>query len=400
MQSKSNYRLTIKASFIGYIVQAIINNFLPLLFVTFQTSYHIPLSKVTLLVTLNFAFQLTIDFLSIRFIDRIGYRASMLTAHICATVGLVSLSILPELLPDPFVGILISVMIYAVGGGLVEVLVSPIVEACPTDNKEAAMSLLHAFYCWGHVAVVLISTLFFRLFGIENWRILARIWALVPLANTVLFAVVPIAPMHPEGEHGLTVRELIRMKSFWLLILMMLCAGASEQSVSQWASAFAEQGLHISKVAGDLAGPMMFAVMMGTSRAIYGKFGARMNLDKFMSFSSALCAVSYLLIIFSPWPVLGLVGCALTGFSVGILWPGTFSKASASIRNGGTAMFAFLALAGDLGCGGGPTFTGMIAGAFGDDLRIGILAAIIFPITMLFLSRIMRNRRKPDNSST
>src|SRR5574344_1896558 len=228
----NKYNKTITACFVGYIVQAIINNFVPLLFLTFQKEYDIPLSQITLLVTFNFGIQLLIDLLSVYFVDRIGYRASMVIAHVLSAAGLILLTILPEVMPSPFVGILIAVMVYAVGGGILEVLVSPVMEACPTDNKEKAMSMLHSFYCWGHVAVVLISTLFFRLFGIENWRILARIWALVPLANTVLFAVVPIAPMHPEGEHGLTVRELIRMKSFWLLILMMLCAGASEQSVS------------------------------------------------------------------------------------------------------------------------------------------------------------------------
>ena len=248
------------ACFIAYIVQAIINNFVPLLFLRFQEGYGIPLTKITLLVTVNFGIQLTVDLASAGFVDKIGYRASMLIAHICAAAGLLSLTVLPEAFSDPFVGLLLSVIIYAVGGGLLEVLVSPVMESCPTENKEKAMSLLHSFYCWGHVAVVLISTVFFRIFGISNWKILAIVWAAVPLANLFLFAKAPIASLIKEGEQGLTLRELLSQKIFWVFLLMMVCAGASEQSVSQWASAFAEKALGVGKTVGDLAGPMAFAV--------------------------------------------------------------------------------------------------------------------------------------------
>lgn len=380
---KPNYQKTMYACFIGYIVQAIVNNFVPLLFVTFQTSYGIPLSKITALITVNFVIQLLVDLLSAGFIDKIGYRASIILAHICAAAGLLSLTILPDLLPDAFLGILISVIIYAVGGGLLEVLVSPIIEACPTDNKEKAMSLLHSFYCWGQMGVVLLSTVFFILFGIQNWKILALIWVIIPVANGILFARAPIYSLQAEGEKGLTLKELFLKKIFWVLMLMMMCAGASEQSVSQWASTFAEQGLHVSKTVGDLAGPMAFAMLMGLSRLIYGKYGDKMNLDHFMTFSCILCTASYLCISLVPVPIVGLLGCAVCGFSVGILWPGTFSKAAVSIKGGGTALFALLALAGDLGCSGGPTLAGLVSSSFGNNLRIGILASIVFPILLL-----------------
>lgn len=380
---KPNYQKTMYACFIGYIVQAIVNNFVPLLFVTFQTSYGIPLSKITALITVNFVIQLLVDLLSAGFIDKIGYRASVILAHICAAAGLLSLTILPDLLPDAFLGILISVIIYAVGGGLLEVLVSPIIEACPTDNKEKAMSLLHSFYCWGQMGVVLLSTVFFVLFGIQNWKILALIWVIIPVANGILFARAPIYSLQAEGEKGLTLKELFLKKIFWVLMLMMMCAGASEQSVSQWASTFAEQGLHVSKTVGDLAGPMAFAMLMGLSRLIYGKYGDKMNLDHFMTFSCILCTASYLCISLVPVPIVGLLGCAVCGFSVGILWPGTFSKAAVSIKGGGTALFALLALAGDLGCSGGPTLAGLVSSSFGNNLRIGILASIVFPILLL-----------------
>lgn len=380
---KNNYQLTMYACFIGYIVQAIVNNFLPLLFVTFQKTYSIPLTQITLLITLNFGIQLVIDMLSAGFVDKIGYRASAIIAHVCSAAGLVLLTVLPGAFPDPFAGILIAVFIYAIGGGLIEVLISPILEACPTDNKEKAMSLLHSFYCWGHVGVVLISTLFFTLFGIENWKILAVCWAVVPAANIILFAKAPIYSLHEEGETGLTLKQLFTRKIFWVMMLMMLCAGASEQAVSQWASTFAEQGLGVSKTIGDLAGPMSFAALMGLSRLLYGKFGDKLDLDKFMRMSCLLCIAAYLCISLVPLPAVGLVGCAVCGFSVGIMWPGTFSKASAAVKGGGTALFAMLALAGDVGCSGGPTLAGFISGCFNGELRAGILAAIVFPVLLL-----------------
>lgn len=390
---EKGYNRTIYACFIGYIVQAIVNNFVPLLFLTFHSTYGIPMTQITLLITFNFGLQLLIDLVSVTFVDRIGYRASMVIAHICAAVGFVLLTILPDACGNAFVGLLIPVTIYAIGGGLLEVLVSPVVEACPTDNKEKAMSLLHSFYCWGHVAVVLVSTLFFKIFGIDNWKIMACIWAVVPFANMILFTRVPIASLIEEGEKGLTMGELFRQKIFWVLMLMMVCAGASEQAVSQWASTFAELGLGVGKTVGDLAGPMLFAILMGSARAFYGKYGDRIDLDWFMVGSSILCILSYLCISLVPNPIVGFIGCALCGLSVGIMWPGSFSKATASITRGGTAMFALLALAGDVGCSGGPTVVGIVSGALNDNLKMGILAGVIFPILLLagiFLCRTLK----------
>lgn len=381
------YKTTIFACFLGYIVQAIVNNFIPLLFITLQDTYQIPLSQITLLVTINFGIQLLVDMVSSLFMDRIGYRASGVIAHVCAAAGLILLTILPGLM-DPFLGILLSIVVYAIGGGIIEVLVSPVMESCPTDNKEKAMSLLHSFYCWGHVGVVLISTVFFALFGIGNWRVLALIWAVVPVINAYIFARTPIAPLISEGEKGMTIPELFRSKTFWILMLMMLCSGASEQAVSQWASAFAEQGLNLSKALGDLVGPMTFAIMMGLSRVFYGKYGEKINLERFMLFSSVLCVCSYLIISLSPWPALSVVGCALCGLTVGIMWPGTFSRAAVALRTGGTAMFALLALAGDLGCSSGPTLVGFVSGLASDNMKMGILAALVFPLVMALCLKV------------
>lgn len=380
---KDKYQNTMYACFVGYIVQAIVNNFVPLLFLTFESSYGIPLSQITMLITFNFGIQLLVDLLSAKFVDKIGYRVSIVMAHIFAALGLAGLVVLPDLLPNAFAGLLIAVVIYAIGGGLIEVLISPIMESCPSENKEKAMSLLHSFYCWGHVGVVLLSTLFFWFFGIADWKSLALLWVIIPVCNGILFCKVPIAPLIEEGETGMSLRELCKNRIFWILMLMMMCAGASEQAVSQWASTFAEQGLGVSKTIGDLAGPMSFAILMGSARAFYGKFGDRIDLDKFMQASSLLCIVSYLCISLSPSPLFSLIGCSLCGLSVGIMWPGTFSKASAALRNGGTAMFALLALAGDVGCSGGPTLVGFVTGLASDDLKKGILAGILFPILLI-----------------
>ena len=380
---KYSYDCTMRACFTGYIVQAIVNNFVPLLFLTFQRTYHIPLQQITLLVTFNFGIQLLTDLLSVAFVDRMGYRASMVLAHILSALGLICLTVLPERMGHPFAGILISVIVYAVGGGLLEVLVSPVVEACPSTHKEKAMSMLHSFYCWGHVGVVLFSSIFFKLAGIENWKLLAVLWAVIPILNALVFTRVPIAPVLPEGEEGMTIGTLFQNRTFWLLFVMMICAGASEQSVSQWASLFAEKGLGISKTAGDLAGPMAFAVLMGASRAFYGNYGEKINLDRFMAVSSVLCILSYLCLVFMPVPVLSLAGCALCGLSVGIMWPGTFSRASKALPAGGTALFALLALGGDIGCSGGPSLVGMVSGMCKGNLKIGILAALIFPVLLL-----------------
>lgn len=390
---KPNYKRTTIACFIGYIVQAIVNNFVPLLFVTFQNSYRIPLSQITVLITVNFIVQLMVDMVSAGFIDKIGYRAAVIIAHVCAAVGLVSLTILPDLLPDAFIGIMIAVVIYAIGGGLIEVLISPIIEACPNDNKEKAMSLLHSFYSWGYMGVVLISTAFFAVIGIEHWKILALFWALVPAFNIVLFAKAPINSLNEEGERGLTIKQLFSQKVFWILMLMMMCAGASEQAVSQWASTFAEQGLGVSKTIGDLAGPMAFAMLMGISRLIYGKYGHKLDLDRFIKYSCILCIASYLCIALVPIPMIELIGCAVCGFSVGILWPGTFSKAAVAIKGGGTALFAMLALAGDLGCSGGPTLAGMVSSSFGNNLRLGILSAVVFPVLLLMGVMILGKKK-------
>lgn len=379
---RTSYSHTIAASYLGCVTQAVVNNFAPLLFLTFQTQMGLSLEQITLLTTVNFSVQLLVDFLSVKAADRIGYRVCIVAAHLFSAAGLAALAILPGLIQNAYASLIAAVTLYAIGGGLIEVLVSPIVEACPTEKKEAAMSLLHSFYCWGHVAVVLLSSAFFQLAGIGNWRVMACVWALLPLGNAVYFALVPIRPV-VEERRRMPVRSLFGQKLFWLFLLMMLCAGASEQGMSQWASAFAQSGLGVSKAMGDLAGPCAFAVLMGTSRALYGKYSDRMPLRAVMMASAVLCIACYATAAMSGNVLLALAGCALCGFSVGIFWPGTFSTAVPALPGGGTAMFALLALAGDLGCTTGPTVVGLAAGAAGGRLAAGLGVGMIFPVLML-----------------
>lgn len=391
---KFTYKHTMYASFTGYVVQAIVNNFAPLLFLTFQNTYNIPLSMITFLITFNFGIQLLVDLTAAGLAGKMNTRAAIFMAHILSASGLGFMAVLPELLPSPFWGLLISVAVYAVGGGLLEVLVSPIVEACPNENKKGAMSILHSFYSWGQAGVVLFSTLFFFAFGIENWRILAVLWAVIPFCNAFLFLRVPLASMLPEGEKALSLRELFSGRMFWIFLLIMVGSGGSELAISQWTSTFVEKTLQTDKTIGDLLGTMMFAIAMGFARVLYGKLSEKLDLVRAMVYSALLCVAGYLMVAFSFAPVIGLVGCAVCGFSVGIFWPGTFSLAGAKIRRGGTAMFAILALAGDLGCSFGPTLVGQVSGYFGDDLRKGILAAVVLP-GMILLGLFLL-RRKND----
>lgn len=383
---KPGYKGTVISCYIGYVSQAIVNNFTPLLFVMFGNEFGISLSQLSVMIALNFGVQLLTDLAAARFVDKIGYRPLVVTAHFLCAAGLSLLGVLPYIMA-PYIGLIIATVLSAVGGGLIEVIVSPIIEACPSDNKASAMSLLHSFYCWGQMAVVLVSTLVFRFAGIGSWRAVAVFWALIPFVNAFLYMRVPINALpSEEGHSGLL--SMFKNKTFVVFFFMMLCAGASELSMSQWASAFAEEGLGVSKATGDLLGPCMFAVFMGIARVFYGKFGSKISLSKFMAGSSALCVAAYSVTVFSPYPLLSLCGCALCGLAVGIMWPGTFSMASAAIPLGGTSMFAMLALAGDAGCTSGPSIAGKIADAFGSDIKYGFAFAAVFPVVMLVLSLV------------
>ena len=392
MKKRLTYGHTVLACHGGGISQAIINNYTPLILLALQRTYHLPLERITLLITINFLTQLITDILAAKYADQIGYRPCIVAAHVFCAAGLVGLGILPELMP-PFAGLLLAATLYAVGGGLIEVLNTPIADACPSENHAAAMSLLHSSYCWGTVLTVAVSTLLFALLGMDSWKLVGCLWALFPLAVAVLFAMVPMAPIVPEGEQGMSLKELLQQKMFWILLLLMVCAGASEQAMIQWASAFAESGLKISKTVGDLAGPCFFSILMGISRVLYSKLAGKVRLENYMTGCAALCVFSYLLAVLPLHPIINLLGCGICGFAVGVFWPGTFSMGISRCPLGGTVMFAMLALAGDLGCSAGPTVVGFVSGMFGDVLKTGLAAAMVFPAMIIVGIMLLKKAR-------
>ena len=399
MTTSKNYKKTLIACYLGFITQAISANFTPLLFLTFKDIYGLTLDMIAVIPLVFYLTQLLVDLVAVKFADIIGYRACVVVSQIVSAAGLILMAFLPELLPSPFVGIIVSVVLYAIGSGLVEVLLSPIVEACPFENKAGVMSLLHSFYCWGAVGVILGSTVFFAIFGTSMWKIITVVWALVPLVNTFNFISCPIERLVEEGEE-MRVGQLFRLPLFMLLIVLMICAGASEATMTQWASAFTESALGVTKTVGDLLGPCMFAVFMGITRVFYGKKGDKIDLTSFMIGCAILCTACYLLAALSPISVIGLAGCAICGLAAGIMWPGTICISAQKCPKGGTAMFAFLALAGDLGAAIGPTMVGGIADAVGGDLKTGLLFATLFPVVMIFgltafMNKGKRSKEKP-----
>lgn len=383
MTKQKNYKKTLIACCLGFVTQAISANFAPLLFLTFISTYGITLEKIAMIPLVFYLTQLIIDLAATKFADKIGYRICIVASQALSSVGLILMAILPEVLPVPFIGILISVVLYAIGSGLIEVLVSPIVEACPFENKDGMMSLLHSFYCWGAMGIILGSTLFFAIFGIENWKILTFIWAFVPLYNTFNFINCPIERLVEDGK-SMGIDKLLKTPIFWLMILLMVCSGASEAAMAQWASAFTESAIGVSKTVGDLAGPCLFAMFMGISRMLYGKFSEKIDLTKIMLLCGIMCTGCYLLASLSTLPILRLAGCALCGLAIGIMWPGSISISSQKCPKGGTAMFAFLALAGDLGAMVGPAMVGSLSEMAGGNLKTGLLVATIFPIILVF----------------
>ena len=388
---RKNYNLTLYACYIGYISQAITINLLPLLFVVLQKEFDLSLTQIGFMVTYNFAAQILVDLLGAKYAETIGYRVCVVAAQICCALGLAGLGIFPDLFSSSYIGLLTAVTIYAIGAGLIEVLISPMVQALPLPRKEAVMSLLHSFYCWGHAGVVILTTLFFTFFGTAQWRLLTALWAIIPAANVILFLISPICYLTEKGE-GMTMGAVLKSKVFWVFALLMICSGASEHAMAQWASFFAETGLQVSKTLGDLLGPCMFAILMGISRWFYGTWGEKIPLKQFMTVSGMLCVASYLGAVLSPIPLLSLICCGLCGLSVGIMWPGVLSMSAEKCPQGGTAMFALLALAGDVGCSAGPSVVSSITELFRGELKAGLLAAVLFPMALVLGIRILKKQ--------
>ena len=410
---KYTYKSTLHACYFGYITQAIVNNIAPILFIIFQDEFKISFEMVGRLILINFGTQIAADFIAAKYADRIGHRRAVVMAHIFCAAGLICLGILPKLLPSPYSGLIIAVVIYAVGGGFIEVMISPIVDALPGDAKASAMSLLHSFYCWGQMSVVLITTVLIKVLGVDIWFILPILWASIPIFNLFRFLKVPLMPSIPE-EVKTPLKRLFSSYMFLISLMLMMCAGSSELAMSQWSSLFAERGLKVPKLVGDLLGPCLFAVLMGVGRTIYGILGHKIHLRKAMIASGALCVVCYAVTVFVQVPVISLLGCAICGLSVSLMWPGTFSLTAEAYPKGGTAMFGLLAIFGDLGASIGPWLTGLVSDlaqgshrlvAIGNvynlspdqlGLKTGLLTAILFPILLLFGLAFLRKEKRVE----
>lgn len=408
---KYSYKHTLRACYVGYITQAIVNNLAPILFIIFQKQFHISFEEIGRLILINFATQTVADIIAIKYVDKLGYRKSAILAHIFCAVGLIGLSILPKLMASPYIGLVIAVMIYALGGGILEVLVSPIVESIPGNEKAAAMSLLHSFYCWGQMGVVLVTTILLKLMGNDKWTIIPVIWAIIPIYNGFKFIKVPLMKPLPQEEQ-VPIKVLIKSKQILVAFMLMLCAGASELTMSQWSSIFAEKGLNVQKIIGDIAGPCMFAIFMGTGRTLYGIWGSKINLRNALFGSGILCIACYIITVISPWPVLSLVACAISGISVSLMWPGTFSLSAKMHPTGGTAMFGMLAIFGDLGASIGPWLAGLISDMAQKSTKIievgkvyninidqlglksGLFVATIFPIILVVGILLMKDKKR------
>jgi len=398
---KLSYRSTISAGFVGYATQALTINFPPLLYVTFGTQFGLSLTAISSLIAVCFLVQLIVDLLAASFSSKMNVRAFITAAHILTAIGISGLGFLPFIMP-PYAGLMIATVISSIGSGLVEVLITPIVEACPTPPKKKSsyMSLLHSFYCWGQAVVILVSTIYFSTVGIENWRILAALWAIIPISGAILFTIVPLYPL-PKDERDQNGRTYLGNKLFWVIAVMMLVSGAAEMTMAQWAAAFAEAGLGVSRELGNLLGPFVFAILMGTARVFYARFSTRISLKKFILFSSVLCIISYVVAAFSPIPVVSLLACGICGLSVGVLWPGNISNAAGMIRGGGVSMLALLALFGDFGCMAGPSIAGSVADAFGGNISISFAVSTVFPVILLisviYLIHYSRKAKKNGN---
>lgn len=402
MSKTKKYMSTKIACYTGYFVQAIINNLAPLFYVIFQNEFEINYTKISWLIMLNFVTQLFVDIMSVKVIEKLGYRISIVLAHVFSSLGLFLLGVLPRAMENHYIGLVIPILIYATGSGLIEVLVSPIVEGLPLENKSGEMSLLHSFYCWGQMSVVLFTTIAIKFAGSENWVYAPMLWAIIPFINMFMFMKVPIFPPVPEGEDEMKVSELFRSGTFILLALLMLCAGASELAMSQWASTFAEESLGVDKLTGDLLGPCLFALLMASARVVFGLVGDKVDVKKVLTFSAVLCVTAYLLSTLSKSPIVSLIGCGLCGLSVATMWPGVFSFAAKIFPRGGTPLFAMLAVFGDFGCAFGPWLAGVVSDGVRastmtfDPLKFGLMIAVVFPITMIITISVLSKKKNID----
>ncbi len=368
------------AGYVGFVVQAIVNNFLPILFIVFQNVYNLSYEKLGRLILFNFATQMFIDLITPKIIAKIGYRKAASLSQGAAAAGLILLGTLPSLMNNTYLAIIISIIIYATGSGLMEVILSPMIEMLPTGNKSGNMAVLHSFYCWGQAFTVLVTTGLVFLFGFKQWYFIPAIWAIIPFLNMFSFLRVPIVQPSPDEKMS-TFSELVKKPLFLVYMVMMFCAGASEIAMAEWASIFAQNALGVSKAIGDITGPCAFALFMGTGRVVYAKLSKKVSFTKMLVILNIFCFVCYMVVAVCKIPIIALIFCAVCGFTVSISWPGIYSAGARTFTTGGAVMFSVFAMCGDTGCALGPWLIGVLADKF--SLNVGFAAASVFPLVMV-----------------
>lgn len=394
---EKKYLPTKLAGYVGFIVQAIVNNFLPILFIVFQDVYGLGYEKLGRLIVINFATQMFIDFITPKIIHKLGYRRAAFLCQFTACVGLCLMAVLPRFMSNTYLAIIISIVFYATGSGLMEVILSPMIEMLPTGNKSGNMAVLHSFYCWGQTVVVPLTTLMVFIFGRENWTYIPLVWAVVPFVNMFTFLRVPIVEPDSEEKQS-TFLELARTPKFVVYMVMMLCAGASEIAMSQWSSLFVEQALGVSKAIGDIVGPCLFALFMALGRVIYASLSKKVSFTRLLIWLNLLCFICYVMVALCHIAVLSLVFCALCGLSVSISWPGIYSAGARTFKTGGAVMFSAFAMCGDTGCALGPGLVGLVAEY--TNLNVGFLVAAVFPLIMVICSIYILKNRVAKNKNT
>lgn len=405
-----SYQLTTISCFVGIFCQAVSSNITAILFIPLMTLYGLSYVHLGLLVGINFTTQVLVDIIASRLVDRYGFRVFVLPSDILAVIGLVLFGLTPVLFDNILTGLVFSTIIFSASCGLQEVMLSPIVNAIPHNDKGPAMALMHSFYAWGQVATIIITTLFLFFFGIENWQVIVFLWALVPLVNFFMFLAAPFPGVIHENQR-MTMRDLI-LKPFYLVALLAIMGGAATELVmNQWSSTFSEKVLELPKVTGDILGMCGFAVFLGLGRVLYGRYGSKINMNNVLVGSAAAAVVCYIAVAISPLPAISLAACAVCGLAASLLWPGTLVITAEKYPLAGAWIFAILAAAGDIGAASGPFAAGVITDLtrqmpsilqFAASLqllpdqfaiRIAILLSAIFPLFTLACHWFLKQRQ-------
>ena len=388
-----NYKITKYTCYLFYVLQGTLLNLTPLLFVPLMEQYGLSYMKLGALASVNFATQLIVDIVLSKLTDKHRYRISLRLSASAAFIGYMIFAWAPGRLGDPYTWLLIGTVVYSIGAGLMEITISPLIHALPDKAKGKSMAILHSFYAWGVVLTVIVSTSVLAIIGRDKWNFIVTGWLIVPVIGFILSCIMPV-PKPESGENERTAGSFrILIKPAFILFLAMIFFGSCAEAVmTQWSSAFLERAVGLDKLIGDIAGMSMFALMLGLCRMASAALDKKISLSTYMMLGTIGAVICYIIVSVSNVAAVSLIFCALTGFMVGMLWPGTLVLAADAFPKAGAWLFAYLAVAGDLGGVFGPWITGAIADRSG--LNAGLGAAAIFPVIGLICMIIYKRRTR------